>query len=418
MFRIGKSVFMNWIRKQLTFYKQVKDLAIAPWVRLLSRLPISSKHIGSPKGYYLTSKQYCEVCQANASNAVNFYKQFLPSSTIERNLPKSIYNQIHWKFLRGVYCRVPETFVLSVVDGRILTDSGTIVASDDRLILDVSLQFGIGCDETKVRSHNAFKYLKLPRCQVKSQTTAVLATSGAGGIFHWLTDALPRFEILRRTLSDEIDCIDRYVVNEGSPIIKETLEILGISQKQLILADSKLHIQSQHLVVPSLPSSTGNPPAWVITFLRESFLSYKANIDSPKRIYISRSKARSRKVRNEEDVFKCLAEFDFATVWLEDHDLSTQIAILANAEFIIAPHGAGLTNLVWCNPKAKVLEIFSPNYVNVCFWAIANQVGLDYFYLIGDGKRPDSYSDSRLARREDITVPIGELCQVLHIFLE
>ena len=109
--------------------------------------------------------------------------------------------------------------------------------------------------------------------------------------------------------------------------------------------------------------------------------------------------------------------FGFTPIWLEDHNIATQIALFSGAEFIVAPHGAGLTNLIWCNSSAKVLEIFSPNYVNVCFWAIANQVGMEYFYLIGEGKKPPEYIDPHLVG-DNINVPIEELHRSLDILLK
>ena len=112
-----------------------------------------------------------------------------------------------------------------------------------------------------------------------------------------------------------------------------------------------------------------------------------------------------------------LATFGFTPIWLEEHDFATQVALFSSAEFIVAPHGAGLTNLIWCNSSAKVLEIFSPNYVNVCFWAIANQIEMEYFYLIGDGERPPDYIDPHLIG-DNINVPIDELRQSLDILLK
>jgi hypothetical protein len=52
----------------------------------------------------------------------------------------------------------------------------------------------------------------------------------------------------------------------------------------------------------------------------------------------------------------------------------------------VAPHGAGLANLVFAPPGAGVVELFARDYVNECFWALATTVdGLRYRYLVGDG---------------------------------
>ena len=58
----------------------------------------------------------------------------------------------------------------------------------------------------------------------------------------------------------------------------------------------------------------------------------------------------------------------------------------AEAECIVGPHGAGLTNLAFAAPGAAVVELFARDYVNECFWALASTVeGLRYRYLVGDG---------------------------------
>jgi hypothetical protein len=45
----------------------------------------------------------------------------------------------------------------------------------------------------------------------------------------------------------------------------------------------------------------------------------------------------------------------------------------------IAPHGAGLANLMFCRPGTRILQLYSPNYVNPMFWYMSNQVGLNYY---------------------------------------
>ncbi|HEX2092487.1 MAG TPA: hypothetical protein VHG28_08810 [Longimicrobiaceae bacterium] len=41
------------------------------------------------------------------------------------------------------------------------------------------------------------------------------------------------------------------------------------------------------------------------------------------------------------------------------------------------------------------LELFSPSYVNVCYWALANQVDLEYFYLVREDGGPAGAASRR-----------------------
>jgi capsular polysaccharide biosynthesis protein len=117
---------------------------------------------------------------------------------------------------------------------------------------------------------------------------------------------------------------------------------------------------------------------------------------SKRRIYVSRSKASGRRITNEEEILPILASRGFVRVELEEISLSAQIALFAGAEALVAPHGAGLTNLIWCAPQTKILEVFSPLYVNLCYWSIASVVEADYYYLLGTEEEVvDDVNDSR-----------------------
>jgi capsular polysaccharide biosynthesis protein len=89
-----------------------------------------------------------------------------------------------------------------------------------------------------------------------------------------------------------------------------------------------------------------------------------------------------------------------------------QVGALAGAEVVLAPHGAGLSNLVFARPDAKVIELFSPRYVNPCYWKLACTLRLPYAYLIGSGERPSENDDPHEVTA-DITVAPQELESIL-----
>lgn len=94
----------------------------------------------------------------------------------------------------------------------------------------------------------------------------------------------------------------------------------------------------------------------------------------------------SRKVVNEEQFMQVLVRLGFELVTFESMSVFEQAALMAEAEIVVAPHGAGLANLVFCSPGTKVIELFSPAYVNVCYWILSNQCNLEYYYLMGENK--------------------------------
>ena len=92
-----------------------------------------------------------------------------------------------------------------------------------------------------------------------------------------------------------------------------------------------------------------------------------------------------------------------------------QVAIFVNAEIVVSPHGSGLTNLVFCSPKTKVVELFSPNYLRTDYWMISQQLKLQHYYLVGQNFNCPSLRNLMYqnALTEDILVNIDSLKLIL-----
>ena len=89
-----------------------------------------------------------------------------------------------------------------------------------------------------------------------------------------------------------------------------------------------------------------------------------------------------------------------------------QVRWFAEAECVVGVHGAGLTNLAFAPPGVGVLELFAPDYVNECFWALATTVdGLRYRYLVGDGTPSPARRNRGVA--SDVTVDPRQVLRLL-----
>lgn len=107
---------------------------------------------------------------------------------------------------------------------------------------------------------------------------------------------------------------------------------------------------------------------------------------------------------NEEEVLIHLEQAGFSVIRLDDLPFPHQVSAFATAEIVVAAHGAGLANIVFCTPGTRIVEIFDPTYVVVDYWSLANQVGLPYRYLLGEDRKAGR--DGRLA---DIVVDAAAL---------
>jgi capsular polysaccharide biosynthesis protein len=99
-----------------------------------------------------------------------------------------------------------------------------------------------------------------------------------------------------------------------------------------------------------------------------------------KRIYISREKANRRRILNEEELNPILKKFGFQRIFAEDLSLFEVAGIMRDATHIVAPHGAGLSNVVFCNPGTKVMEVFN-THISTEFWKLCAARELPYFVL-------------------------------------
>ncbi|MCU0568808.1 MAG: glycosyltransferase family 61 protein, partial [Oculatellaceae cyanobacterium Prado106] len=197
-------------------------------------------------------------------------------------------------------------------------------------------------------------------------------------------------EILRQSHWDW-DAIDWFWINDDHRRFQQqTLQALGIPQDKILSSDRHPNIQAEQLIVPSFPGHLGWLEPWALHFLRQSFLplgkarAQQAKKPLPRRLYISRDQAHHRRVLNEAAVIAQLEPFGFVPVQLEALDFLDQVALFSQAEVIIAPHGGGLTNTLFCAPGTTVIELVSPQYIRHYYWVISHLLGLNHYYVTSD----------------------------------
>lgn len=264
-----------------------------------------------------------------------------------------------------------------------------VLTAEGALLADLSRDYPgqlPGCQQFTANRHRIWQE-PLPEPTFIQGTVAVLSGLSGHVYFHWMVDILPRFKILRESGHNLAD-VDYVLVNsQQSPFQQETLALLGLSPDRLLESDRYPYIQASQLIVPSFAGHLGWMQPWALSFLRQTLLPLADSTRSqvyPDRIYISRSQAQYRRVLNEPAVLDLLQSFGFVSVVLESLSLAEQIALFAHAKVVMAPHGSGLTNLAFCQPGTKVIELVSPRYIRHYFWVISNLLNLNHTYLMGE----------------------------------
>ena len=116
------------------------------------------------------------------------------------------------------------------------------------------------------------------------------------------------------------------------------------------------------------------------------------NPSLPARIYIDRRGTTNRPLVNEAEVIDALAGAGVMPIRLETLSLAAQAALFRQAELIVAPHGAGLTNLVFAPPGCRVVELVMDAYQHWAFRRLAALGNLDYDCVPGRAL-PDQKTD-------------------------
>jgi len=131
------------------------------------------------------------------------------------------------------------------------------------------------------------------------------------------------------------------------------MDIIGYAGKTTSIGESIISVDS--LVVPTFPDPTPIEYQW----LRKRMLSDAPYTETEfsKRIYISREDATDRRVSNKKRLNRLLGAYDIHTYSLSSLTVREQIDLFSQAELIVSPHGAGLTNILFAD-QAAVIEMF------------------------------------------------------------
>ncbi|MDB5147526.1 MAG: Capsular polysaccharide biosynthesis protein [Mucilaginibacter sp.] len=321
---------------------------------------------------------------------------------VKRAVPKTTDAKMDRKFEDRLDDVPQKTFVLEAKDWRVWGNQGAVITDTGYLFKDVSREF-------ENPNHSILQQFKLVPPILLNGTSAVITASGVDMYYHWMVDILPRIKLL-------IDCnltdrIDHYILDyRDTAFQNEALAALNIDICKVSRANDHFnyHIVAEHLIVPSLPSKINVVSADTCRFLVDTFLAKRPSGKSGKKIYLKRTK--KRKIINQAEIEDYLESMGFESLQCENYTIAEQASIFYNADVIIGPHGAAFTNIIFCKPGTRVIEFFSPKWINPCYWTISNEVGLDYYYLIGEGNA------SEIDLNADVLIDLNKLKQSVEQF--
>jgi capsular polysaccharide biosynthesis protein len=103
-------------------------------------------------------------------------------------------------------------------------------------------------------------------------------------------------------------------------------------------------------------------------------------------------------------------------VELESKSWAEQVTMFAEAEVVLAPHGAALANIAFCNPGALIAEINSRAGYRDFYLQLAAAARLRYRWVSARPRVTADSSSLRAAENEDMVVDIKSLEELLARF--
>lgn len=125
------------------------------------------------------------------------------------------------------------------------------------------------------------------------------------------------------------------------------------------------------------------------------------------RLFFSRGGVKARRLLNEAELEAIAARHGFTRFEAVSGNHAEQVRRFANADAIIAVHGAGLTNLIFARPGTAVMELFPRNCIKSTYLWLSNRLGLRHYPLLGsDG----DYHQAFQVDPRHFEAKLGEIC--------
>lgn len=291
-----------------------------------------------------------------------------------------------------------ETALWSVIDG----DKVYVREAHDRTMANGPFVAG------RVLPDGARFVISLPAPALAVDRPCVLL-GGDENYAHWvirnllklaLVDARPELAPLPLLVNDDLRAYQR-----------EFLELLGIADDQLIKVSRGVVVACRDLVVPT---QLRNHPRMIegIDWLRTRLAAWMDAGPARDLLFVSRRDTPVRTLVNEDELECALRPLGFATAVPGAMSVRQQILAFSSAAVIVAPHGAGLANLVFAPRGATVIEIASSNIAQMAdFRHVARALGQRIVTLVSDDY--DLTRPEELAANWDYRVDVAQVLRAL-----
>ncbi|MDA3883849.1 MAG: glycosyltransferase family 61 protein [Bacteroidales bacterium] len=204
----------------------------------------------------------------------------------------------------------------------------------------------------------------------------------------WITSSLHRLIMLYESGKDFTLIYPEEWDN--IPYVTESLKAFpGLKIK---IIPQGTHMQIPHLLMPEVRPFTacfdGTELQTVRNYFTARIPAEFLNKTYPDKVYITRKKAKYRKVENEQELISHLIPKGFTVLDFDDLSFWEQVAYMQYAKIFVSIHGAGCSNIIFMPPQSTVVELINAFYAELeytfPFWKQAHVCGHSYFPVFGE----------------------------------
>jgi hypothetical protein len=203
----------------------------------------------------------------------------------------------------------------------------------------------------------------------------------SGNYFHVITQIIPAIAGYQLCPGFQEGVL---LLNSPSPTLLRGLELAGVVMPEWLRFNPTVPIDVEDLTYSSYLAEANMLSRFSLSIfdrmIRNVRIPETGASPADRIIYIWRADTAAREMRNEDELVERLVrDFNVEPVILSSLHLDQQIALFQSARTIVAPHGAGLANVVFCSPGAVLYELLPDHYINSCPNQLAQLRGLDYW---------------------------------------
>ena len=200
--------------------------------------------------------------------------------------------------------------------------------------------------------------------------------------YHWLIEELPLLLRTRELTGEVLVAVSQNSVTEKHYFVAEQL---GFALK---LVPQVISLSQQ--IMPGRASDSWfiHPEDQTALFAFGRIATKNFSPSERTKIYVSRKNSK-RALAGEDQLEDLLRSEGFFIAHLESMAWRNQISLFQGAEVVVAPHGAGLANIVFTNSSALTIELINGNHYNRCFEWICHVAGHSYKKIDADSDNAD-----------------------------